>query len=170
MNRLKINVAIFVLDMCKMQVEHYTKVINSCETLEQLNTTSGWLLNGFKKLYSAIENLPRRRQKLCLSALDAAKYFVFSVSRSKGFELFWKETEGKITPECSESETGEKIGSIFEGLAEVFPGSVCCKVTVERRKAAAVDPAKEPPVPKEPEREPTPESSGGGQEDVERTA
>ena len=63
----------------------------------------------------------------------------------------------------------EKIGSIFEGLAEMFPGLVRCEVTVKRRKAAAEDPAKEQLALKEPEPESAPEpataSSGGGSEE-----
>lgn len=160
----------YVLDMCTKQVDHYTSVINSCRTREQVQAIRPWIVDGFKSLRQIAENLPRRRRKLCLLVVDATKAYVLNVGLAKSLDFFHKEIEEAFSPECSESEMGEKIGSIFEGLAEVFPGSVCCKVTVERRKAAAVDPAKEPPVPKEPEREPTPESSGGGQEDVERTA
>lgn len=144
MNSLKNNASIFVLDMCTKQIEHYTKVIDSCETLEQLNAASGWILCGFKKLRSVVENLPRRRQKLCLSVFDAAKYYVFSVSQSKGLDLFRKEIEG-VDPECSESEIGEKIGSALEGLAGAFPGTVCGKIVIKRKKAAEKDPVDEQP-------------------------
>lgn len=125
--------------MCTKQVEHYTKVINSCETLEQLNAASGWILCGFKKLRSIAESLPRRRQKICLPVLDAVKYYVLSVSQSKGLDLFRKEIEG-IDPECSESEMGEKIGSLFEGLAGAFPGKVRCEVSISRKRSSAKDP------------------------------
>ena len=106
--------------MCVKQIEHYTKVINSCETLEQLNAASGWIL--------------------CVSAIEATKSYVLGVNLSKGLSLCHKEIEGAFTPECSESEMGEKIGSIFEGLAEMFPGKVRCEVRISRKRSPAKDP------------------------------
>lgn len=160
----------YVLTMCTKQVDHYTNVINSCRTREQVQTVRPWIVDGFKGLRKIAENLPRRRRKLCLSVVDAMRGYVLNVGLAKSLDFFHKEIEEAFSPECSESEMGEKIGSIFEGLAEMSPGSVCCEVTVKRRKAAAEDPSKEPPAPKEPEPETASVSSGGGQEDAERTA
>lgn len=157
MNNFNNNAAIFFLDMCTKQVEHYTKVIDSCETMEQLNTANGWILDGFKKLHSVAENLPRRRRKLCLSAFEAAKSHVLNVNLSKGLDLFQKEL-GKITPECSESEMGDAIGSLFESLAGIFPGAVSCKVVVKRKKVAPEDPENEQPTEKEDPEKPNEET------------
>lgn len=165
------NTATYVLAMCAKQVDHYTNVINSCQTREQVQAIRPWIVDGFKSLHNIAENLPRRRRKLCLSVVDAAREYVLNVSLSKSLGFFHKEIEEAFSPECSESDMGEKIGSIFEGLAEMFPGSVCCKVTVERRKAAAEDPASGSPtqdpeaVPK-PNSEPEPESSGDTSEEL----
>lgn len=126
--------------MCVKQIEHYTKVINSCETLEQLNAASGWILGGFKKMDAVAGNLNGARRKLCVSAIEATKSHVLGVNLSKGLSLFHKEIEGAFTPECSESEMNEKIGSIFEGLAEMFPGKVRCEVRISRKRSAAKDP------------------------------
>lgn len=126
--------------MCVKQIEHYTKVINSCETLEQLNAASGWILGGFKKMEAVAGNLNGARRKLCVSAIEATKSYVLGVNLSKGLSLCHKEIEGAFTPECSESEMGEKIGSIFEGLAEMFPGKVRCEVRISRKRSPAKDP------------------------------
>ena len=125
--------------MCVKQIEHYTKVINSCETLEQLNAASGWILGGFKKMDAVAGNLNGARRKLCVSAIEATQSHVLGVNLSKGLSLFQKVIEG-IDPECSESEMGEKIGSLFEGLAGVFPGKVRCEVSISRKRSAAKDP------------------------------
>lgn len=151
----------YVLAMCTKQVDHYTSVINSCQTREQVQTIRPWIVDGFKSLRNIAENLPRRRRKLCLSVVDATREYVLNVSLSKSLGFFHKEIEEAFSPECSESDMGEKIGSIFEGLAEMFPGSICCKVTVERRKAAAEDPespAQDPDAAPKPNPEPEPES------------
>lgn len=135
----------YVLAMCTKQVDHYTNVINSCKTREQIQTVRPWIVDGFKALRSVAENLPRRRRKLCLSVVDATRELVLNVSLTKALDFFRKELEEAFTPECSESEMGEKIGSIFEGLAEMFPGKVRCEVFIQRKRAAQKDPVDEQP-------------------------
>lgn len=135
----------YVLAMCTKQVDHYTNVINSCKTREQIQTVQPWIVDGFKALRSVAENLPRRRRKLCLSVVDATRELVLNVSLTKALDFFRKELEEAFTPECSESEMGEKIGSIFEGLAEMFPGNVRCEVSIQRKRAAEKDPVDEQP-------------------------
>ncbi|WP_418989263.1 hypothetical protein [Alistipes sp.] len=157
MNRLKNNAAIFALDMCTKQVEHYTKVIDSCETLEQLETASPWICKGFENLNKLVELLPRRRRELCLAAIKAASMHVLNVNLSKGVELLGAELDKISSSESSEAETGEKIGSIFKRLAGIFPGTIC-KVSVKRVRVDPEEPSAErpadEPVPSDPEGEP----------------
>lgn len=155
----------YVLTMCTRQIDHYTSVINSCQTREQVQTIRPWIVDGFKSLRNIAENLPRRRRKLCLSVVDAAKAYVMNVSLSKSLAFLHKEIEETFSPERFESALCEKVGSVLESLAGVSPGSVRCEIHVTRKKAAAEDPANDPlaqdpeAAPK-PNPEPEPESSG----------
>lgn len=130
----------YVLAMCTKQVDHYTSVINSCRTREQVQTVRPWIVDGFKSLREIAENLPRRRRKLCLSVVDATRDYVLNVGLAKSLDFFHKELEEAFSPECSEAEMGEKIGSLFEGLAGMFPGKVRCEVSISRKRSAAKDP------------------------------
>lgn len=138
--KLNIKISTYVFDMCEKQVEHYTKVINSCETREQVQTVRPWIVDGFKGLRSIAENLPRRRRKLCLAVVDASRDFVLNMGLSKALDFFQKELKEAFDVGNSEAEMGEKIGSLFEGLAGMFPGKVRCEVSISRKRSAAKDP------------------------------
>lgn len=143
--KLNIKISTYVFDMCAKHVEHYTNVINSCETRDQIQTVRPWVVDGFRGLRSIAENLPRRRRKLCLAVVDASRDFVLNVGLSKALDFFQKELKEAFDVGNSEAEMGEKVGSLFEGLAGMFPGKVRCEVFVQRKRSAEKDPADDQP-------------------------
>lgn len=138
MNKFNNNAAIFFLDMCTKQVEHYTRVIDSCETMEQLNTATDWILDGFKSLRSVAENLPRRRRKLCLSAFEAVKLHVFNVNLSKCLDLLGKKIDKMIFDRQPKFEQASE--KTLEDLLEALKNSSAKGVIVKVERVQKTDP------------------------------
>lgn len=132
--------------MSTKQVEYYTKVIGSCETMEQLSTATPWMCEGFKGLQAVAENLPRRWRKLLLPVLKATKGYILNVNHSKALKLLQTELEEFASREHTESEMADKIGSLFEQMAGTFPNAVFGKVVVKRVKSDEEDSAAERPA------------------------
>lgn len=93
-SKLSSNAANLILVMTDKMVDHYEKVIRSCDTAEQLDATTKWANNGFERLIAASRCLPRRKRNLCLSMVCAGLSFIYGVSHSTeeelevGFEVF----------------------------------------------------------------------------------
>ena len=146
--------AIYVIEMCTKMVDHYTKVINSCDTITQLEIANRWSSEGLKGLRELAEKLPRRRRKICLAALEIANSFICNVSLTKSMDITFQRFE-KIMQRPFERASEKTLEDLLETLRKSGARGVIVKV---ERKTSDADPANEQPTEKEDPEKPNEET------------
>lgn len=128
----------YILGMCEKSMEHYTKVINSCENISQLSNVTNWIGENFENLERVAECLPRRRRKLCLAAIKACRDYILQINLSKGAELIQEQFAAIFS---KRKPTGGTFDSIFEmikknsvpfGCGVILRGGFCKKEKPEK--------------------------------------
>lgn len=141
--------AIYVIEMCTKMADHYTKVINSCETIEQLEIANRWSSDGLDGLRSLAENLPRRRRKVCRAAIESTGSFICNVSLLKSMEITFQSFEKIMQRQPKFEQASEKtLEDLLEALKKSGAKVVCVKVE-KIKKNDPEDPGDGQPTDKE---------------------